>query len=422
MRNKLYTIIALLLIASVSVAQRQTSSPFSRYGYGDIYSPTNAYHQAMAGVSVGICNPVQINFSNAASQAFIRKETFLFNVELGGNFRKMKEEDASANSSTVGIESFSFAFPIIPERWGMAIGLLPFNSVGYEMNYQDSLSEYFYKGDGGMNQVVLSTGFKLFKGFAIGGNVAYIFGETNYTSENYFSESTSFYSRKDLEYQAKGFLWNVGIQYNYEFSENNSLTIGATYRNDQTISYDETKYFGSYITGGVTETQKDTVVLSTTENLSTDIPMELAMGLSYRTNNTWLFALDAGIQDWNKKSIYGTIDDNLKQTKFFKIGCEYVPDFRSTKYLKRMPIRMGLRYSELPIVYQYKGESHQALEMAISLGTQIRSKQTQNSLSIGFEGGFRGNTNLAKSLQETFLLCKLNVTLQESWFKKRKID
>lgn len=422
MRNKFYTIIVLLFIASVSFAQRQTTSPFSRYGYGDIFPQTNAYHQSMAGVSVGICNPVQINFSNPASQAFIRKETFLFNVELGGNFRKMKENNLSANSSSVGIESFSLAFPIIPNRWGMAVGLLPFNSVGYEMSYSDNNSEYFYSGDGGMNQVIFSTGIQLFKGCAIGGNFSYIFGETNYTGENYFEESASFYSRKELEYKAKGFLWNLGIQYNYEFAEDKILAIGASYRMQQDISYDETKYFGSYITGGVTETQKDTVVLTTTEDLKTEVPMELSLGLSYRTNNKWLIAVDAGIQDWNQLSIYGTIDENLKRTKFFKVGCELVPDYRSTKYFKRMPIRFGVRYSELPIVYQFDGQTEQAMEMAISLGTQIRSKQTQNSLTLGLEGGFRGNTNLAKSLQETFLLCKLNVTLQESWFKKRKID
>lgn len=422
MKNKFYTTIVLLFVALGSFAQRQTTSPFSRYGYGDIFSPNNAYHQSMAGVSVGVCNPIQINFANPASQAFIRKETFLFNVGLGGNFRKMKENDVSANSSSVGIESISFAFPILPNRWGLAVGLLPFNSVGYEMNYKDNTSEYFYTGDGGMNQIIFSTGVKLFKGCSIGGNFSYIFGETNYTGENYFKESTAFYTRKELEYKAKGFLWNIGIQYNYEFSENKILAIGATYRTKQDISYDETKYFGSYITGGVTETQKDTVVLATTEDLKTEIPMEVALGISYRTGDKWLIALDAGIQDWEQLSIYGTLDDNLKQTKYLKIGCELVPDYRSTKYYKRMPIRFGVRYSELPIVYQFDGQTEQAMELAISLGTQIRSKQTQNSLTLGFEGGFRGNTNLAKSLQETFLLCKLNVTLQESWFKKRKID
>ena len=163
MKRKLYIIVLVVIGCTTGVfAQRQTKSPFSRFGYGEMYSFSNAYAQAMGGIGVGVNNPVQINFANPANQSSILKESFLFNVGVGANVRKLTEASSSATVTSVGLETMSLAFPIIENRWGCAVGILPFNSVGYEMNYTDSLASYSYSGNGGVNQVVLSSGQHLF--------------------------------------------------------------------------------------------------------------------------------------------------------------------------------------------------------------------------------------------------------------------
>ena len=421
MKNKCYSVILLLLVTVGAYAQRQTSSPFSRYGYGELYSPATAYNQSMGGIGVGLCNPVQANFSNPAAQAFIRKETFLFNVEVGANFRQIKDNNMSASTSVVGLESFSMAFPVIANRWGMALGLLPFNSVGYDMTCSDALAEYNYKGDGGINQIALSTGVRIFKGLSLGGNLSYMFGTTSYVGENHFTDDAAYYARKELDYKSRGIIWGLGLQYNWEISEEKSLTFGVTYRTKQSISYEASEYFGSYITNDVVESQKDTAILRDYESDS-DIPQEIAFGASAHLGNRYVFGIDAGLQDWKDISVYGSVDSKLSHTTYCKIGCEIVPDYRSTKYIKRMPIRFGIRYAELPFVFESDGETAQAKEFGCSLGTQLKSRHTQNSLTFALEGGLRGNKSLAESLHETFLLLKLNVTLQEVWFTKRKIN
>lgn len=421
MRNRV-VVLGLMMLFAVSVsAQRQTTSPFSRYGYGDVYSPSTAYNQAMGGTTVGINNPVSINFSNPAAEAFVRPETFLFNVELGGNFRKITDDEGEASTSSVGIESFSCAFPIIPNRWGLAVGLLPYSSVGYMMEWSDSLASNTYEGDGGINQVAFSSGVRLFKGFSLGATFSYVFGTTTYTGETAFVDDAAFYSRKESEYKTKGFLCSTGLMYSLDISEDKSLTVGASYRFPQSLSYDMTNFFGSYIISGYSEIAKDTVLLST-QSAHTDIPQEIVLGFSYSTGHRYQFSLDAGMQDWNSISVYGTVDEDLQETRFLRIGCEIIPDYRSSKYIKRIPLRFGFRYTELPVLFQYNGEQAQAHELCGSLGFQIKSKQTQNSLSLAAEVGARGNKSLAKSLQETFMQVKLQVTLQETWFKKRKID
>ena len=402
-------------------AQRQTTSPFTRYGYGDLFSNSTAYNQAMGGIGVGQQTKTQINFLNPAHQSSVQKETFLFNVALGANIRHAKEDDVSATFSSVGLESFSMAFPIIPDRWGCAVGLLPFNSVGYSMNYKDSLAEYTYTGDGGINQVALSTGLRIFKGLSLGVHTAFVFGTTDYTGENSFTDNSSFHARKRLEYKTKGFLWNVGLQYNWEIAEGKTITAGTTFRSEQSFSYKQTEYFGSFFTNGVLEYQKDTATLTDSES-DTGIPLEIAFGLGYKFDNHYSFGIDAGVQKWEGISCYGVTDSNLKQTKYIKLGGEWIPDYRSSRFYKKMPIRMGFHYSDLPIIFTYNNEYAQAKEFGFTLGSRIQSKQTRNNLSFAADFGVRGNSSLAKSLQETYLQIKLNITLQEVWFTKRKIN
>ncbi|MCQ2959182.1 MAG: hypothetical protein MJ198_03220 [Bacteroidales bacterium] len=408
-------------MSSSIYAQRQTKSPFSRYGYGDMYSFSSAYTQAMGGIGVGVQNPVQINFSNPAQQSMIKKESFLFNVGLGGNFRFIKDNNSSTNLSSVGLETMSLAFPIVEDRWGCAVGILPFNSVGYEMNYSDDLSSYSYSGDGGINQVALSTGVRLFKGFSVGATASYLFGTTTYLGENYFEESSSFYARKELEYKTLGFLWNLGAQYKININDSKSIVLGVTFRNAQKLTYRQNEYFGSYITGGVNEIQKDTAILATSKS-TTDIPLELNVGVSYVSNDKLMVGVDAGMQDWNGISCYGKTDESLVETKYVKFGCEIIPDSRSSKFYKKMPIRFGGHYSELPVVFEVDGQDHQVQEYGFTIGTRVKSKQTQNSMAMALDFGYRGKTSLAKSLHEKYVLLKLNVTLQEVWFTKRKIN
>lgn len=421
MKTKTLFIVGLLLFGNKLLAQRETTSPFSRYGYGDLYTNTTAYNQAMGGISVGLLSPTQINFGNPAHQSNIKKETFLFNVGMGADIRKAEENNISATQTSVGVESISLAFPIIADHWGCAVGMLPFNSVGYNMNYTDSLAEYSYKGEGGINQFALSTGVQVFKGFSLGANLAYLFGTTNYMSENYFTESSAFYSRKDLEYKTIGFLWGLGLQYNWKINEEKTFTLGTTWRKKQSLSYKETETFNSYIISGVTEIGKDTVIKAITR-ANTDIPTELALGIGFKSENKYQIGIDAGLQNWENISCYGTNDKNLTSTKFIKIGGELIPDYKSTKFYKRVPLRLGAHYADLPSIFTFEGTTAQVKEYGVTLGTQISSKHTRNSLALALDFGTRGNKSLAKSLHETYMQIKINVTLQEVWFNKRKIN
>ncbi len=108
MKNKTGLLIGFLCVCSTLFAQRQTASPLSRYGYGNFYSYTNAYNQALGGIGVGTQNKTQLNFLNPAQQSAIKGETFLFNVGLGGDFRTIEDNALKNKEGYFMDQGFSF--------------------------------------------------------------------------------------------------------------------------------------------------------------------------------------------------------------------------------------------------------------------------------------------------------------------------
>ncbi len=74
------TLCALLLMtfAGVAVAQNNTNSPYTRYGYGDLVNQNFGNSKAMGGIAFGLRDGSQINPLNPASYTAIDSLTFLF--------------------------------------------------------------------------------------------------------------------------------------------------------------------------------------------------------------------------------------------------------------------------------------------------------------------------------------------------------
>lgn len=152
-------------------AQLTNSSPYSRYGIGDVYNKGLAQGFALAGTSIAIQNDTTpvffINPSNPASYSSIRLTT----AELGLNYAQLQLKNQNTTSKTHSA-SFSYvnlAFPIRKWWWGASIGLLPFSSVGYKVSDQQNITnvgtvDFLYEGSGGFNQAYFGNAIKPFYG------------------------------------------------------------------------------------------------------------------------------------------------------------------------------------------------------------------------------------------------------------------
>lgn len=440
--NKHIIVSILSFFCVISVfAQRQVASPFTRFGYGELFEPSMVFAQ-MGGIANGLRSTNHMNFMNAAHHSAIGKETFLFELGAGYSGRQIRKGSLSSTSHKVGIEYFTMAFPIIPQRWGMALGLLPFSSVNYDLvDYDNSVgARYDYTGDGGVNQVKWGNAVTLFKNLSLGVNVSYVFGNSTYKSIVSFPELTQLvldeqsneyeeemYNRtlKTTLYNTTGFYFDFGAQYVWKFRENESLIFGATYQHKSSLNYDETNSLTSFyrkydIDGDYADNPMDTISETIREGLSTDLPQRISLGVGYEAQKIKA-GLDFGWQQWKNVSVFENDYSHLKNKKFLKVGFEYMND-NTTNYFKRLPYRVGFHASEMPVFYTIDGADYKPIDFGVTFGTEFFLRQTANSFNVSFDIGRRGEVPFSNTLYEKYIIVKVKVNLKERWFFKPKID
>ena len=156
--------------ASSAMAQN-TSSPYSRYGVGDVGAKGFGQNFSLGGTHIAMQNDSTsmffINNGNPASYTNMR----LVTAELGAKYNRITLQDATekqtVNNASLGY--ISLAFPI-KKWWGSSVGLIPFSSVGYKISDEEEVANvgtvnYLYQGTGGINQVYFGNGIKPFYGF-----------------------------------------------------------------------------------------------------------------------------------------------------------------------------------------------------------------------------------------------------------------
>lgn len=159
----------LYFINNTSLAQ-STSSPYSRYGIGDIGGKGYSQSFALGGTYIAMQNDTVpmffINNGNPASYANMR----LVTAELGVNVTRAQLQTSNVketvNNASLGFISLAFPFK---KWWGGSVGLIPFSSVGYKVSDEQEFSNigtvnYLYEGSGGINQVYFGNGIKPFYG------------------------------------------------------------------------------------------------------------------------------------------------------------------------------------------------------------------------------------------------------------------
>ena len=188
------------LIQFHALAQNATSSPYSRFGVGDINTINFARNLALGGCEIGLNQPGFINYGNPAAYSTLVFTTY----EAGADFRQAELKSSSSTHRThnASFSYFDFAFPAKSQKWGLGFGLLPYSNVGYNISEKAATSfgdteNRSFKGSGGLNNFHIGSGFKITPRLSFGVNVEYLFGVINndrivsFESPNYFNTSYS---------------------------------------------------------------------------------------------------------------------------------------------------------------------------------------------------------------------------------------
>lgn len=420
---KLFLLLFIMLTSHFSIAQHNTTSPYTMYGIGDINHKDFGRSQGLGGIGIGLPSYNALNIINPASYGFIKKHSVLF--EFGGTYKYSDFKTNKLNHSfhDVNLSYIAMGFPVT-KWWSASFGLLPFSSTGYNiMSTSPSVygtSETEYTGSGGIDQLYFGSAFKPHKSLSIGFNASYLYGPLERETEEIFTGGdfeTNMYEKQQL--RVSDFYFSTGIQYHKLLSKKYLVTVGAVYEKNADINAYRTEFATQTWSLNIGK-ESQSYIIDTLRNDTLDeghfeLPSKFGIGGSLQTEKI-LVGFDYFYQDWSESSFFGT-QDSLANSNRFSLGFEYTPNVRSPKYIKNINYRLGLYYSDTYL----KINNNQLKEYGASMGLGLPLRNSRSVLNLAFQYIRRGNTE-NNLIQEDYFIFTLNLTMHDLWFIKRKFD
>lgn len=411
-----------MLITFSSKAQTRISSPYSRYGLGDLHNNSYIRNISMGGISFGFRDSTSINFANPASYTEFDTTSFVFETGVNSQFSQLSSNNLRQGSNYTSLSHLTMGFPV-NKWWGASIGLLPFSSVGYKISDYESIQNvgkvnYLYEGSGGLNQFYVGNAFRI-KDLSVGFNAAYVFGTLDKLRTVSFPDSVNVFAiRLKNSTRVNNFLFTYGIQYQKKLENGLKIGIGLTGNLSTRLSALQDSLAYRFFTAGTGyETIKDTIINTANTKGSIVLPMAIGGGITIGKADRWLVGVDYQTQNWKNFSAFGE-QDSLKNSWMASIGAEFTPKHSSVSgYWKRVHYRIGGRYDQTYLQLR----NNQLSEYAVSFGFGLPLKRSLTTINLGVELGQRGTTenNLIK---EQFGRVILSFSIYEFWFFKKKID
>ena len=413
MKKKTIIVLWGLMITVVMIAQNNTNSPYTRYGYGQLEDDCFSRSQAMGGTSIGLRTKNTINSTNPASYSSIDSTSFIFEMGVSGLLSNFRSNNTQNTSFTGNLDYIALQSPIT--KWmGLSAGLIPYSYVGYNYNYTDSLKipmeeEYnvydkTYYGTGGISQVYLGLSVDIADHLALGVNGYYMFGNINhYKAVSYNqSELTTTNTIMKANLYIRSFNARFGLQYHETIGDKHKLNIGAIYE------------FRSGMNGKFeqTTTGTDTLIVNSSELF--EMPSLYGGGIMYTYDDRLMIGADFIYQEYSKALYYGK-QDTLANRMKISLGAEYTHDPRGRRYIDRMAWRIGANYNNS----YAKINEYQTSNFSITCGVGLPLRTSKTIINVNFEYGNVGG--MKAILKENYFKFGLNFSLNEMWFVKAKV-
>lgn len=424
-KYKTINLFIFLILAPFSLLAQfnnNTTSPYSRFGLGDLQPYSFGRTYAMAGASIAGRNNRHINFVNPASYTAIDSLGFMFEFGLAGKFARYSTDITNMNSNDVNFKYFAMNFRI-NDRIATGLGLTPFSDVGYDVKVNESdenmgnvLHSYF--GVGSLSKVFFGLAIEPVKNVSIGANLNYLFGTLNRNAEIYFLSSNDYYNIQKYErIRLRDFGVSLGAQATLSLQEDKKIIIGAIIENKPAFTA-----FYSDLTQKVIETTNasdlDTLNFQSKEKSTIQFPFTFGAGISYVKSNSLEINADFYHQSWSKAIFFDEPFSNLTDLNKFAVGAEWIPDrFSIRSYFNRVAYRAGLKFEQSYL----KFDNQQINDLGISFGVGLPVYRSNSTINIAAEIGRKG-TKANNLVLENYAVINLNVNLYDLWFIKRKFD
>jgi hypothetical protein len=433
-----FSFLILLTVTAFSVNAQTTattSSPYSRYGLGDINSSALPQNIAMGGIGVATNNISGFNSLNPLNPAsYANIGLTVIDIGLSSQINTLNKTGfSSQTNSTFKLDHIAFGIPV-SKKSALSFGLTPYSELGY--NYKQTLPNgfgtgqpadtnavnYLYSGNGGITKFYLGYGFGIGKHLTLGANVSYLFGNLQETQSTEIPDLfATLNSRVEQSNSIRGFNYDYGAQYTIDFSARKHLVFGysavANTKLNTQSSYIVSGYFTDANGPGI---PTDTLVNKQDPKGKIQLPTINRFGISYQYDGKFLIGADYTMGNWSQLSIAG-VNSGLQNSKTFNIGGQYTPNIGSlSSYLASVDYRLGAIIDQTYIV----ANNTSIKRYAATFGLGLPLRPTNSSfykINLAAEVGQRG-TVANGLIKENYINLHLSFTLNDKWFQKYKFD
>ena len=418
--NYLLVFVAILAaFPNLAEAQSVISSPYSRFGVGNVNSFNNPINNAMGGVGYGFQRNNSINYMNPASYAGIDTVSLVFDIGFYSEWISLKTDQYNSNGNNTSLSHILFGIPVGP-KLKFVVGIMPMSSVNFTTSkdiVSPEIGKYReeYSADGGLNKAALGFAYEPINNLSFGVNFEYIFGNYYKASTISFPDSLyMFSSRVENNYHVRSLNINLGVQYFQPLNNGDKLGIGIVYDYLSKFPTDNILSSYTFTTSAGLDYLKDSI-REATESNSITYPATIGLGFSYERPNKFFVGIDGKYETWSdflfQKDL---LNNNLVNSFRLSMGGEWKPDAYGN-FFKKSIYRFGFFYDDGMLELNNTRIS----QLGISCGFGFPIKKSNTIINLSFEYVKRGTTR-NDLIQEDYFRLGLSFSAKDMWFFKRK--
>ena len=416
-------ILLFVLSTSFVVSQTNTGSPYSLNELGEINFLGNVSNLSMGGIDSAI-DSIEFNINNPSSLAKLKTTNYLI-----GTFYKstgISNVNSTDNINTANINYIAVGIPT--KRFGFGFGVLPYSSVGFnlqstdEYNTANSINSRLFGADGNINRAFVSIGLPLLKYLSLGASANYNFGKFNYEKFNLI-ENVNYGIFSNSSSEISGFTYNFSSNLSIPLKNDFKLNLVYSYYPDGDLdSFNIESLYTSNTSSITLESLGDFVDVDLNsrglENTKLPVPKKSIYSLGLEKKNSWFigFQYESKLSSNFENVFLDTQNVSYRDANTLSIGGYIIPDSSSlTSYWKRVKYRFGIKNEKKSIIVNNLPINHFSLNLGLGLPIAGLSKA-----NLGLEIGKVGDNN--SLVKENYFALRLGLSLNDVWFIKRKYN
>ena len=430
-------LLAVIVLQARSQSTATTSSPYSRFGIGDISDQLLPQNIGMGGIATAtntIGGYNSINVINPASYGKIGFTTIDVGV-YSDVITLSKNGFPDQRNANFSLSHIMFALPVTKHS-AISFGLLPYSNVGY--NYKivkpnlgtsspvdTNAVNNVYSGEGGLSKAYLGYGFGIGRHLLLGANVSYIFGSLK---QEQSTEIPTLYgvlnSRVEQNNHIGGLNYDYGAQYTIDFSDTKHIILGYSASASSQLNVKNTFIVSQYYRDaqGNENVPADSLVNTQSPGGKLKLPQINHFGIVFQNEGKFMVGADYTIGQWSDLSIAGT-NAGLQDSKMLNIGGQITPNANSlSNFFALMDYRLGAIYETTYL--NVNGVSIKRYAATFGLGIPLphdRASSAFYKINFSAEVGQRGV--LTQGLvKENYVNFHLGFTLNDRWFQRYKFE